>query len=310
MREFDVIAIGELNVDMILKGLKSMPAPGREIIAQECSIVMGSSTAICACGISKLGLKTAFLGKLGRDRFGETVLEGLKSYNIDTRHVSIDEGINTGITVSLSDRTDRALITYLGSIDALELSDIDLGILRKTRHIHVGSFFLQSRLRPGLARLFAEAKEMDVTTSLDAGWDDTGVWDYGICDVLKYTDIFLPNELEAMNITGRDNIEEALDILSGLCSTAVVKCGSKGAVAKRGDAAAGKAAYKVSPVDTTGAGDSFNAGFIYAFLKGKGLEDCLSYGNACGAISVMNIGGASACASLDAVENLIMRGHM
>lgn len=306
MKKFDVIAIGELNVDMVMTGLKSTPVIGREIIANDCSIVMGSSTAICACGISKLGLKTGFLGKLGRDSFGETILKGLDDYGISLEHIIIDESIKTGITVSLSTDKDRALVTYLGSIDALTPADIDFRVIDQARHIHIGSFFLQNKMKKGIAEIFKYARSVGVSTSLDSSWDDTGNWDYGIRDALRYTDIFFPNESEALNISKKNNVYEALEYLSCYSKIVVAKCGARGAILKSGGQMVEKTAYDyLKPIDTTGAGDSFNAGFIYAYLNGKPLEQCMNYGNACGSISVTKIGGASACAALEEVEELI-----
>ncbi len=310
MKKYDVLAIGELNVDLIMTGMKSMPVVGREIIAEGFDTVMGSSTAICACGISRLGLKTGFVGKTGRDSFGEVARKGLESYGISLDNVIIDDRIKTGVTVSLSTEKDRALITYLGSIDSMTLEDIDYSLLDQTRHIHIGSFFLQSRLRPGIARLFSEAGKRGVTTSLDAGWDDTMNWDYGIFDVLAFTDIFFPNETEALNITKKENTEDALNMLAEHCKTVVVKCGPKGAVAQKGSTLVRKGTYDLKPVDTTGAGDSFNAGFIYGFIQGMELEECMNYGNACGSISVTRIGGAASCATLDEVRRLIKNGTL
>lgn len=308
MRKFDVLAIGELNADVIMSGLSTMPMAGREILSKDFSLELGSSTAICACGIARLGLRTGFLGKVGNDKLGGIVIEALKDYEINVKNIIIDKDIKTGITISLSNEADRALVTYLGSIESLSITDIDLGLLKQTRHIHVGSYFLQNKLRPGLLELFKEAKILGVTTSLDSGWDDTGVWDYGIYNVLEYTDIFLPNSVEALNISKGKDINESLDILSKLCKTIVIKDGEYGARAKSGDRIVSKDGYKVQPIDTTGAGDSFNAGFIYGFLNNMDLEECLSMGNACGAISVKNIGGATACATLDEVNSIIKGG--
>lgn len=305
MKRYDVLAIGELNVDLVVTGLKEAPQNGREIIAKGYSLVLGSSTAICACGVSSLGLKTAFLGRVGKDRFGEVVLEGLKRCGISLEHVAEDEGIQTGITISLSSAADRALVTFMGSIGALSYEDIDISVLEKTRHIHVGSYFLQNNLRKDIPRLFALAGEKGVTTSLDAGWDDTQEWDHGILEALKYTDIFFPNEIEAVKIAKARDAVEAADYLSNFCGTVAVKCGPKGAVAREGEKLSVKATYDLKPLDTTGAGDSFNAGFIYAYLRGLDLERCLEYGNACGAISVTRVGGASSCASLEEAEALI-----
>lgn len=306
MKKYDVIAIGELNVDIIFTGLTKMPVPGREIIAPDCSVVLGSSTAICASGLSALGLRTGFTGKVGNDLFGHFVIEAIKKNNIDTSGVIIDNSIKTGVTMSLSMKEDRAMVTCLGSISELGVDDIDLSLLDHTKHIHVGSFFLQHKLRPGLKKLFSAAREKGVTTSLDAGWDDTGNWDYGITDVLKFTDIFFPNESEALSITQTQSVMEAAGRLSEFARMVVVKCGPKGAVGKCGNELLEIPTFtSLKPVDTTGAGDSFNAGFIYGFLNGFDFNKCIIYGNACGSISVTRVGGASACPGLEEVRQLV-----
>lgn len=308
MKKFDVLAIGELNVDLIVTGLKSMPVLGREIIAESSSLVLGSSTAICASGVARLGLKTGFVSRVGNDMFGKVALDGLVKNQVNTDNVIIDDTLETGITIALNLNKDRALVTSMGAIDDVTLEDVDVELLKQTRHIHVGSFFLQHKLRPDLPKLFSMAHEHGVTTSLDAGWDDSENWDYGIFETLEHTDIFFPNEIEALNISKKDSVREAVDELSKYARIVAVKCGPKGAAGKWGDKYLEKETFDLEPIDTTGAGDSFNAGFIYAFLKGYDLHKCLDYGNACGSISVTRVGGASSCATLEEVEDLIKNG--
>lgn len=307
MRKYHVLALGELNADLIVTGLKSMPVPGREIIAGDARIVLGSSTAISASGLARLGLNIGFLGKVGADFYGDIVRKALEQNGVDLSHIIIDECIPPGLTISLSTETDRALVTCLGSIAALKAEDVDTELFSQCRHIHVGSFFLQSGLRPGLAKLFEEAHRRGATTSLDAGWDDTGNWDYGIRDVLSHTDIFFPNESEALMITKKSTVEEASENLSEYCRICVIKMGAEGACVRSGKTVLKKPPYDVVPIDKTGAGDSFNAGFLYGFIMGKDLGQCLDYGNACASISVTRIGGATSCASLEEVQTL-MRG--
>jgi len=293
---YDVLTIGELNCDLIMTGLKELPQLNREIMGDSFQQVLGSSTAICAAGLSALGLNVGFHGIVGDDDGGRFACDALAKTGVDVTHCMIDKTVNTGVTIALNAMGDRALVTYLGAIETFCFEQIDLSLLSQTKHIHVGSFFLQHALRPGLAKLFRLAREAGVTTSLDAGWDDTGVWDGGLAEVLQYTTIFLPNETEAVHATRTATPEEAAKLLPAeIC---VVKCGADGAIAYRdGKMYSGKP-YKVTPVDTTGAGDSFNAGFIYGFLNNMSMEDCLTYGNACGAVSVTKVGGASACATL------------
>ena len=293
---YDVLAIGELNCDLIMTGLKELPQTGREIMGDSFRQVLGSSTAICAAGLAALDLRVGFHGLVGDDDGGRFALKALEATGVDASHCIIDKNETTGVTIALNVGGDRALVTYLGAIETFRFEQIDLSLLQQTRHIHVGSFFLQHALRPGLAELFRLARAAGVTTSLDAGWDDTGVWDGGLREVLKHTTIFFPNETEALHITKAATPEDAAKLLpADIC---VVKCGADGAVAfKDGVLTRGKP-FKVTPVDTTGAGDSFNAGFLYGFLNGMSMADCLTHGNACGAVSVTKIGGASACATL------------
>ncbi len=151
---------------------------------------------------------------------------------------------------------------------------------------------------------------MGVTTSLDAGWDDSGVWDYGLRGVHGHTDVFFPNEVEAERITGRADPAQAALELAKLCGVCVVKCGPKGAVVAAGERVFLSETYEAKVVDTTGAGDSFNAGFIYGFVNGLGLERAAKYGNACGSVSVTRYGGASSCASLEDAEKTIETGRV
>jgi len=306
MKKFDVAAIGELNPDIILTGVASMPIPGRELMAKTYDAVLGSSTAICASAMSGLGLRTLFLGGLGKDLYGDLVLNYLNEYEIDTSYIMRDEAIKTGVTLSIVSEGDRALVTYPGgSIDGLCAKDIDEDIYKSVRHIHVGSFFLQKNLRSDLAEIFKKANAHGVTTSLDAGWDDTENWDYGIREVLEYTDIFLPNLSEAMAISGCDHLEGAAAKLAEKARIVVVKCGGDGAYLVSGNNRLVKKPYRVDVVDTTGAGDNFNGGFIYGFLNGFSMEHCLEFGNAAAGISVTKIGGASARPTLEEVRSLI-----
>ena len=293
---YDVLTIGELNCDLIMTGLKELPQLNREIMGDSFQQVLGSSTAICAAGLSALGLNVGFHGIVGDDDGGRFACDALAKTGVDVTHCMIDKTVNTGVTIALNALGDRALVTYLGAIETFRFDQIDLSLLSQTRHIHVGSFFLQHGLRPGLAKLFKLAQEAGVTTSLDAGWDDTGEWDGGLAEVLKYTTIFLPNETEAVHATGAKTPEEAAKRLP--VKICVVKCGADGAIAYRDGQLYKGQPFKVTPVDTTGAGDSFNAGFLYGFLNNLPMEDCLTYGNACGAVSVTKVGGASACATL------------
>ncbi|MDR2662455.1 MAG: carbohydrate kinase family protein [Treponema sp.] len=307
--KFDVLALGELNVDLIVTGLKEAPVLNREIIARGFRKTLGSSTALCGANLAKLGLKVGFCGKVGDDENGRYVIRELRNRGIDTGFCKTDPSEETGVTLALNWNGDRALVTVLGTIGTFSSADFDTAVLKTARHIHVGSFFLQEALRRDLARIFKTARDYGVTTSLDAGWDDTGTWDFGIREVLKYTDIFFPNETEALNITKKSLYDEAAGELEKFCATVVIKRGKNGAYCTRGGKTWSTTVYAdVNVVDTTGAGDSFNAGFIYGFVRGLPPEQCLEYGNACGNLSVGVAGGANADLGIENVK-AFMKKH-
>jgi sugar/nucleoside kinase (ribokinase family) len=306
-KSFDVLAVGELNADLILTGLKQGPALNQEIIADSYKKTLGSSTALCAGNIAKLGLSVAFCGKVGKDEMGSFVLEELKKRNIDTGFCVSDTNVETGVTLVLNWHGDRAMVTVLGAANTFSKKDFDINIIKSVKHLHVGSFFLQSALRTDLPEIFESAHNWGVSTSLDTGWDDSGNWDYDIRSVLKHTDIFFPNETEALHITGTSSFEDAASELGKVCGgTVTIKRGKNGACClSAGKRYAVDAMEDVRVVDTTGAGDSFNAGYIYAYIRGFSAAECLEFGNACGNICVGTVGGSNADLSEEKVFEMI-----
>lgn len=299
-----VLVIGELNADIIVGGMSDLPKLGREILASEFHIVLGSSSAICATGMARLGLPVDFLGKVGTDYFGEFVLGELRQLGVEPRHVVRDETVGTGVTISLTQTEDRALVTYLGAISDLCLADIDLSVVRRYDHVHVGSYFLQQGLRPGLGEFFQQARRDGVTVSLDTGYDPKEHWGGdALWGLLRWVDIFLPNDEEARAIAGCDSTETALKRLSQTAKLVVIKCGSNGSMAMAAGEVVRAPAPRVAVKDTTGAGDSFNAGFIAAYLgRGRSLETSLRFANACGALSTTGFGGTAAQPSYEEVR--------
>lgn len=306
----DVLFAGELNVDVILSGVRQMPVLGKEILCEGYRECPGGSTGNCACAAASLGLKSAMFSRLGKDRFGEILLKSLKKYDMDLRFLDISDQYQTGVTVSLSSDRDRAMITYFGdTIDAFDAEAIPLR-QANAKHLHAGSFFIQPRVRKGLAGVFQKAREMGMTTSLDAGWDENGRWHESLDEILPVTDYFFPNESEAEAITGESDPQRAAVRLSALGCNAIVKCGGKGSVycARGSEHADVYPAYPTRVVETTGAGDSFNAGFLYGALNGWTVRDCMQLGNAVGALSVQRPGGSEDCPTLEEALRVLEKG--
>jgi sugar/nucleoside kinase (ribokinase family) len=294
-KPLDVLVIGELNVDIILNKIASLPVVGKEILADEMILTMGSSSAIFACNLSSLGTKVGFLGALGNDTFGNLITEGLQKKGINTSLIRQNSSYRTGATISLSYGEERANITYAGAMERLSHTEIGPSELAKARHLHLSSYFLQPALQAGVGQIFETAKEAGLTTSLDPQWDPAEKWDIPLEEILPYTDVFLPNEQEILRLTQTASVHEALSAISGFANIIAVKMGNKGSLVWH----QGKIIEKLpfmnqEVVDAIGAGDSFNAGFIHQFIRLANLETCQEFGNLTGAISTTAAGGTTA----------------
>jgi sugar/nucleoside kinase (ribokinase family) len=287
-----VLAVGDINADIILSGLSTLPRSEQEILATGFDVVTGGQTGTIARTLSRLGASVAFVGRVGNDAYGKTAIDQLKQDGVNTSGIIIDPGSRTGTTIVLSTGSERAYVTFSGSIGEVRRSDIDNKLLRSADHLHVGSYYLQEKLRPELAELFREAEEAGLTTSLDPGWDPANEWDTDILDVLRYVDVFLPNQVEAMRITGSDEADKALSVLGDYASLVIIKLGEKGCLIRSKQQTIHFPGFKVPVVDVTSAGDIFNAGFLYGILCGWSLSETARFANACGAISVSKVGSA------------------
>jgi sugar/nucleoside kinase (ribokinase family) len=291
--EFDVLVVGELNADLILSG-DVTPAFGQvERLVEDATLTIGSSSAIAACGMARLGLRVAFAGLVGDDEFGRFMRGALASRGVDITAVRVDPAVKTGLTVILSRGEDRAILTYPGSIAALRREHLDMGMLGRARHLHLGSYFLLDGLRPDVPALFAAARARGLTVSLDTNYDPAERWD-GLDAVLPHVDILLPNEAELLAVSGAADVEAGLARLAGRVPLVAVKRGAAGALARSGAELLAAAAPPVAVVDPTGAGDSFDAGLLYGLLAGWELARSLRLACVCGALSTRAAGGTAA----------------
>ena len=292
MPDFDLLVVGEINPDLILQGGDIAPAFGQaEKLVEDAVLTIGSSSVIMACGAARLGLCTAFVGLIGEDEFGRFMLRAMRERGIDTTACVVDATQRTGMSVILSRPDDRAILTYSGAIGALRAAQIDKDMLCRASHLHVGSYFLLDALRPDLPALFQHAHRLGLTTSLDTNWDPSGSWNSGLDSVLDECDLFLPNEAEALLIARCESLDSAAARLAERVPTLAIKKGAQGAQAWQKGQTAQAPALPVQVVDTTGAGDSFDAGFLYGYLKGWSLERTLRLACACGSLSARSPGG-------------------
>ncbi|HVQ30525.1 MAG TPA: carbohydrate kinase family protein [Vicinamibacteria bacterium] len=297
-----VLVVGEINVDLVLQGYHEFPAPGREVLVDDFSMVLGSASAICAMGLARLGDPVAFLGKVGDDTWGRFCVDAMRERRIDVSRVVVDRAVKTGVTVAITSPSDRALVSFLGSIDALQGSDVSGPAFHSFDHLHISSYFMQDRLRPSIRGLFAEARRLGLTTSLDPGFDPSQTWGRDLRDTLQEVDLFFPNEVELRALSGSEDPEEGVRRLQNGRTRIVAKLGSLGAMTMGADGVVKTSAFPVKALDTTGAGDSFNAGFLHAWLRGEPALACLRLGAACGALSTLGLGGTARQPSLDEAQ--------
>lgn len=309
-KQLDVVVVGELNVDLILVGLPSLPEMGQCKLSKDVQFTLGSASAIFASNIARLGKKVGFIGKIGDDEFGDFILESLKRQQVDISHIIRDKEGKTGICVSLSFPDNYAMASYPGVRETMSIADVDFEYIKSASHLHMSSYYLQPMMIPGCPELFKTAKENGLSTSLDPDSDSTNSWSDSIFQVLDYVDIFLPNEREALKITGSDNTLSALDILAEKVNTVAIKRGKEGVIVQNNDHRLSAAAFEIEVVDTTGAGDSFNAGFIYQYLNKARIEECVIWGNACAAISTTRAGGTTAFPTPQKATNFIKKRNV
>ena len=300
-----VLVIGEVNPDLVLHG-QAFPTAGKEVIVDDFVMTLGSASAICATGLARLGDPVAFVGKVGADPWGEYCVDTMRAAGIDVTRIVRDPSLKTGVTVSITSSRDRALVSFIGAIGALRAADVPDDAFAGAGHLHVSSYFLQGGLRPGLRSLFARARAAGLTTSLDPGFDPSERWDGDLVETLSEVDLFFPNEIEIRAITRTDAVPDALRRLGGGRARTVAKLGAQGCATLADDGRVLQVpSYSVEAVDTTGAGDSFNAGFLHAWLGRRPLEECLRWGAACGSLSTRGLGGTARQATAEEAERLV-----
>ncbi len=298
MKPFDLLVAGEINPDLILSG-NVMPEFGQvEKIVDTAALTIGSSSAIFACGAARLGLKVAFIGFCGDDVFGRFMLDEMSKRGVDVGNVIVRAGGQTGLSVILNQGSDRAILTHPGLIAELQASDIADGLLAQARHLHVASYFLQTKLQPDLSALFKRAHALGLSTSLDTNYDPSEKWT-GFDELLAVTNIFLPNEAEAKSLTGAENADEAATRLQSKVEAIAIKLGKDGALGMFKSQRVRAKSIPVNVVDTVGAGDSFDAGFIFGYLNNWSLEKSLRLACVCGALSTQKAGGTDAQPALE-----------
>jgi ribokinase len=303
-----VLVVGDVNPDLVLSG-DVVPRFGQaEQLLSGAELVIGGSAGITAHGFARLGRPVALVGAVGADIFGGVVTDALSVAGVDVSSLVVRADQPTGLTVVLSNRADRAILTLPGAIPTLSADDVratvERALLTGLRHVHVCALFLAPTLAAELPAVLAEVRAAGVTTSLDTNDDPAAGW-VGVEPLLPHLDLLLPNRSEALALAGSTgaavaDLDDAGRVLAKYGPLVVVKDGPDGARAYDGNAdpvlEPGRA---VDVADATGAGDSFNAAFLDSWLRALPITECLRRGVLAGAHSVGASGGTAAQPTLD-----------
>jgi sugar/nucleoside kinase (ribokinase family) len=306
-KRFDITIAGETNLDLILYGLSEQIPVERELLASGFQVTLGGSSSILAHNMAMLGSRVGFITQVGRDELGQIALTRLGESRVDLSEVTYQEHVSTGVTVLLHHGKTRHILTHPGTMASMKVTDLDMGYLTSARHFHLSSLFLQTGLQPDLPQLFSALKKAGLTISLDTNDDPADKWDGVLDQLLDRIDLLMPNEDEIKRISGKSTLDQALDTLSPRVPLIVVKCGSRGAVVQQGKNRDWVSPLHVQPVDTIGAGDSFNAGFLNAYLKGENPSRAAAIGNVAGALSTLKAGGTEAYRDAAFRDNFLLQ---
>ena len=298
-RRWDVALFGDSFVDHVLSGFPRWPQPGEEAFARDYLREAGGGAVNTACGLARLGRKPALFSIAGQDD-GDWLIQRIQDFGVDTSNVRRGH-LATGFTVSVSGPEERAFFTYRGVNAALDDLFADPSLweqLAQSEHVH---FAFAPERGPAIA-LFEKLRAAGCAVTLDTGWHEDWLREPSNLEVLRRADVFFPNEREARAITGKEDPAHMLDFFAGHDAQCVIKLGKKGAVMVQAGARYECPGFDVEAVDTTGAGDAFDAGFIHALLDRQPPQRCLETACLAGALSTRAAGALQAMPTRQELE--------
>ena len=281
--------------DMVFQGLTQLPVLGEEHFAKKLTIAPGGAFNTAAA-LSRLGLKVALVAQIGTDFFSRFIEDRLQQEGVETRYMMRRDGEARAITVSLTFPQDRAFVSYLDGKNRFDFPS-ELLDAKRTKLLFVPHLARDKAVR----ELMAKARQAGLKVAVDPHLPWGTLADAKLRQTLSLADLLLPNSREACLLTACQTVEEALPKLAPFCQVAI-KDGPAGALGYRGGVTARVRSLKSKVLDTTGAGDNFNAGFLSGWLEGADLLECLARGNACGGLSVRTAGGAEGAPSRAEME--------
>lgn len=300
----EVACVGVLCADALAKPVDSLPKKGKLELVKNLQLEIGGCAANAAIDLAKMGIDTALVGKIGDDGFGRFLSDTLKREKVDISGLKVDRSVPTSASIVVIDGDgERSILHCLGSNAQFSYEDVDFAIVQKSKILFIAGLFLMPEFDgAGAERLLMEAKQAGVLCCADTAWDSSGQWMKKIEGMLKYMDWFMPSFDEAQELSGRNQPSEIAEVfISKGVRNVVIKLGEDGCYVKpeNMDGFTVPAYRDIKVVDTSGAGDSFCAGFIAGLVKGWDVEKCARFANAVGAHCVMQIGTTTGIRSMD-----------
>lgn len=301
---FDVACVGILVADAISRTVDGLPESGKLQLVDKIELYTGGCAVNAAIDMARLGLNAAVIGKIGNDGFGKFMTAALREEGVNAEGLRVDDTAGTSASiVAVDSGGERSFLHCLGANAEFGIDDIDYNIIKNSRMVFVAGTMLMPRFDGAqCAQFLKKVKEIGKYTVLDTAWDSRGRWMNVLGPCMKYIDLFIPSIEEAAMLSGREKPEEAADVfLSMGVKTAVIKLGKEGCFIKNsyGEKYQIPTYSKINAVDTTGAGDSFVAGFLTGLTKGWNLYECGKFANAVGTHCIMAAGASTGIRSLE-----------
>lgn len=286
-KRYDVLVVGRPTWDLVFTGLPNWPVIGQEVFATDLTVSPGG-TFNGVAALARLGVSVGMIGTVGNDEWSALGLQAMRAEGVSTEHIAILDQPMPAVSVCMTYGGDRGFLTYEPSDPALNGRCVAhaLDMLRTLE-----ASYIQCCLNTDLAAYARVAHERGVRTVVDCGWDEPWLTSQEIRTLMSRADIVFMNQLEALTITGESDVEQALVSLGMLAGFVVVKRSEQGSSAVIDGRVYHAPGIIADVVDATGAGDCFNAGFLFGLIQNRPIEECLRFGNICGAQAVTKPGG-------------------
>ena len=301
-----ICCIGIIVADNIVNKIQGIPVKGELQTVENICISVGGCASNCAVDLAKLGIRADLVGKVGKDYYGEILIDLLKKDGVDIQYVSRDGKTGTAVTIVLVHKDgERSFYYYPGTNGTFTKEDIDLVSIDRNDYIFIAGALLMPKFDgENTVDILKYAKERGKTIVMDTAYDSTGKWLETLETSLRYIDIFMPSYLEAKHLFKEEDVYKMAEkIHSYGVQTAIIKLGKEGAfVSEQNKEGYIVPAYKdIEVMDTNGAGDAFCAGFLAGLALEKDIKEAVYLGNAVGAHCVMGRGATQGIKSLGEV---------